>query len=607
MQQIFIDFETFFDPKDKYSLRSLTTSQYIKDERFLVQCVGIKIGAEKTKVYWYDDIEPALFAIDWDDANVVAHNNAFDAAILAFHYHIYPSFLGCTRSMSAALYVNEESHSLAATAKRLKLHSKKGDELASAAGIRLLDQKTRNSIEAYCINDVELCCEAFDIMAIYFPKNELDLIDLTLRMWTKPMLMLDSDRAKKHLDAVESKQKELVDKSGVAKTTLASNQKFAAYLESLGVDVPKKISPTTEKETFAFGKNDSEFLEMQVKHPELADVIDARLEVKSTIDQSRTKRFIEHAQVNDQFMPIPLRYWAASTGRWGGSDKLNFQNLPRGGELRKCLIAPPGFVILAADSSNIEARVLAWLAGQSDLLAEFRNGEDVYANLASQIYNHPVDKESDPTKRFVGKTATLGLGYQMGWRRFQQTLAVGALGPRVFLNDDECLKVVNTYRSSRFRIKNLWYEMQAAIDEMINPQGNFLIRGFLPVQRESIILPNNMKLRYPNLRNISEDDNFQTVFGENKINIYGGKLTENVIQALARLIIAEQMLAIDDVVTSVGGRVVMTVHDEVVSVVPKEVAEAMQQEIIEIMRTPPEWAIDLPLDAEAGFAKEYSK
>jgi len=375
---------------------------------------------------------------------------------------------------------------------------------------------------------------------------------------------------------------------------------------------PKKLSLTTGKETWALGKNDIDFQKLIADHPEHQAVWAGRLEAKSTIAEKRTERFIRHAEVNGGRMPVPLTYYGAHTGRFSGRDKINFQNLQRGSELRKCLIAPEGYQLVVVDSSNIEARMLAWLADQEDLLKLFRKGGDVYADMASKIYGFPVNKKDNPTERFVGKTAILGLGYGMSAAKFRTTLATGAMGPRVDMDDTMAKLIVNTYRESNNKIVALWQEMGRAIKEMIDPSCHFKIAGLLPVSDKRIKLPSGLYLRYPGLRyNISSANEYyeerqEIVYGKNT-KIYGGKLTENVVQALARIVVSDQMLEIDKACQEVGGAVVLTVHDEVVAVVPDHSVEEIFDLSVLAMRTPPAWCADLPLDAEGGYAKEYSK
>lgn len=206
----------------------------------------------------------------------------------------------------------------------------------------------------------------------------------------------------------------------------------------------------------------------------------------------------------------------------------------------------------------------------------------------------------------------LGLGYGMGWRKFQDTLAAGALGgPPVFMAEHEVQHIVNTFRTKRWAIKNYWQQADQAIVDMY--MGNTRQWGPLTIHRNCIVMPNGMALQYPGLRP-AEDDEFggwEYHNGQFHTKIYGGKLAENITQALARIVLFDQMLAVEELFAPYGGRVVMNVHDEIIAVgpdlgVPEDQNELFQQ-MLDIMRTPPKWCPDLPLDGEGGVAAEYSK
>mgnify|MGYP003324492486 CR=1 FL=1 len=611
-----VDFETYYS-KD-YSLKKLTTAEYVKDPQFYPHMMGIKIGDQPTEVVFDPEgISDKLAEIDWDDAVLVCQNTHFDGFILAEHFHTFPARYADTRSMSQALFVGERSHSLAAIADRLFDGWHKGSELADSIGVERLTGQLRSTIAAYCMNDVDLTYAAYKSMLAGMPESEMKLIDLTARMFCQPRLLLDVQRAAVSLCDIQERKKTVIKAAGVQRTILSSNPKFAEWIESNGMTVPMKLSPTNERETFALGKNDIGFQQLQQDHPEFKDVWAARLEVKSTIAEKRTERFIRHAEVNEGRMPVPLTYYGAHTGRFSGRDKINLQNLQRGSELRKCLIAPDGYQIVVVDSANIEARMLAWLAREEDVLKVFRAEGDIYADMASKIYKFEVSKDTHPTERFVGKTAVLGLGYGMSAAKFRITLAVGAMGPRVDLSEEEAKNVVNTYRESNKCIVNLWRQLDNSLTHMDEHKRAVTIRDTIIVEEGALLLPNGLRLRYPNLRKITYNDienNKQGLsrsdvgwwYGDGK-RIYGGKLTENVTQALARIVVCDQMLAIDEMLQEIGGQVVLTVHDEVVAVCPEDHAEQMYEHALTVMRTPPNWAPDLPLDAEGGFAKEYSK
>jgi DNA polymerase bacteriophage-type len=290
-------------------------------------------------------------------------------------------------------------------------------------------------------------------------------------------------------------------------------------------------------------------------------------------------------------------------------------------------------LVYVADSSNIEARMLAWLAGQDNLLEIFRSGGDVYANFASILFGRPIDKEVDKLERFIGKVCVLGLGYGMGWRKFRDTLAAGALGgDPVYFTEIEAQNAVNTYRAANAAIVDYWKQADAAIVDMY--MGNSRQWGCLTIHRNCLVMPNGMALQYPGLRPAVKEDDKGNEFtdgweyhnGKFWTKIYGGKLVENITQALSRIVLFTQMLNINKrVFVPVGGRVALNVHDEIIGVGPsygaiylgkegkKDIwrndaeASALFSRMTGEMRVPPAWCIDLPLDSEGGYAFEYSK
>jgi DNA polymerase len=324
--------------------------------------------------------------------------------------------------------------------------------------------------------------------------------------------------------------------------------------------------------------------------------------VKSTLEETRTERFIGIAKRGK--LPIPLRYYAAHTGRWGGDDKVNMQNLPRASALKFAMLAPKGHVMIDSDSSQIEARTLAWLAGQEDLVEAFEKGEDVYKIMASKIYNKP---EADITKdeRFVGKTTILGCGYGMGAAKFKKQLKTFG----VEISEEEAQSIIDTYRTSYPAIPKLWRKAGAILETIIGNLTEKFGRDDLLVAEgtKGILLPNGLYLRYPNLRTSKDEDGkpeyvYDTKKGKTTVpnRIYGGKVVENVCQALARIIIGEQMLLI-----AKKYKVVMTVHDAIGCVVPESDVDVALENIQMFMRVRPDWALELPLNCEAGAGKSY--
>jgi DNA polymerase len=534
---------------------------------------------------------------------VVAHNAMFDMAILNWQFGISPRAIVDTLSMARAIHGTEVGGSLAKLADHYGI-GQKGDEVFKMEGKRRLDisPADMDRYGDYCINDVVLTLALFEKMVGNFPMAELKLIDLTIRMFSEPTLILDAQVLRDHLDEVQFKKQTLL-KTGLNKEDLMSNDKFAGLLEAYGVKPPRKISPTTGKETWAFAKTDESFKALlEHENEDVQLLASARLGIKSTIEETRTERFIDIADRG--LLPIPLRYYAAHTGRWGGDDKVNLQNLPRGSKLKYAIKAPSGYVVIDSDSSQIEARTLAWLAEQNDLVDAFEKGEDVYKIMASSIYNKDITQITKD-ERFVGKTTILGSGYGMGGKKFQAQLK----NFNVEIAESEAIRIVSVYRETYEWIPVLWQKAHRALDAILNDQAMDLGRGgVLKVEgKKGIRLPNGLYMKYPNLRQVENEQGkleyvYDTKKGKATIpnRIYGGKVVENVCQALARIIIGYQMLII-----AKKYKVVMTVHDAIAVVVPEAEKETAQEFVEMCMRLRPDWALELPLNCESGVGASY--
>lgn len=604
MKLITIDFETFYD--QDFSLSKITTEEYIRSSQFEVIGVGVKVDNEPTQ--WASgprkELGQWLKQFPFAESMVLAHNTMFDGAILKWHFGIDAKIWADTLCMGRAIHGVEVGGSLKALAERYQVGAK-GDEVIHAKGKRRLDfsDEELSRYGDYCLNDVDITYNLFGLMAPSFPRDELRLIDLTLRMFIDPVLEVDEDLMREHLRDIQLAKQELLDNTGAEKAELLSNPKFAALLKEFGVIPPTKISPTTGKETLALAKNDEEFKAL-AEHPDVRvqALVAARLGTKSTLEETRTERFLEISSRGA--LPIPLRYYAAHTGRWGGDDKINMQNLPsrgeHGGKIKRGILAPEGYVMIDSDSSQIEARTLAWLAGQDDLLTAFTNGEDVYKIMASAIYNKPVE-DVTKSERFVGKTTILGAGYGMGAAKFQSALKT--TGVEITL--DEARHIINVYRATNDKIVGLWSQAQATLKGMVNGEETQLGReGVLRVFNTSIKLPSGLMMRYDELKVEPGEKGPSFMYRTRKgfTYIYGGKVIENVCQAVARCIIGEQMLRI-----AKRYRVVMTVHDAIACIAPEAQAQEAMAYVMECMRWTPTWAEGLPLNCEAGFSRRYGE
>ena len=572
--------------------------------------IGVAAQVDDGVPVWFsgtkEQIQGFLDGLDLQNNMVVAHNSAFDVAILSWQFNIKPKAIVDTLSMARAIHGTEVGGSLAKLAEYYGA-GVKGTEVIQAIGKRRIDfdAQSLSSYGQYCVNDVALTYDIFNKMSVGFPAVEFRLIDLTIRMFTEPSLMLDKQVLEDHLDDVKTKKEKLLATISLDRKELMSNDKFAQHLENLGVVPPRKISATTGKETWAFAKTDEEFKDLLNHDNEIVQaLVAARLGTKSTLEETRTERFIGVAERGA--LPIPLRYYAAHTGRWGGDDKVNLQNLPRGSKLKNAIIAPEGYIMIDADSSQIEARTLAWLAEQNDLVDAFDRGEDVYKIMASSIYGKSVN-DINKDERFMGKTTILGAGYGMGSVKFQAQLKTS----NVDLSAEETKRIIDVYRNTYEWIPLLWRQAGVALEAILNDQTAPLGRtGVLVVEgRKGIRLPNNMYIKYPNLRkrtgeNGKDEYVYDTKKGKSTVpnRIYGGKVVENVCQALARIAIGEQMLQV-----AKKYKVVMTVHDAIACIVPEAEVTTAVEYVEMCMRMRPKWGMELPLNCESGFGKSYGE
>jgi DNA polymerase I-like protein with 3'-5' exonuclease and polymerase domains len=601
---ITVDFETYYDRK--FSLSKLTTEEYIRDPRFEVIGVAVKVNNEAAE--WasgtHEEIKGFLQTFNWSEAMFLAHNTMFDGAIAHWLFGVSPRAYTDTLCIARAVDGVEVGASLRVLAERYSL-GVKGNEVLDALGKHRADftPEELSRYGDYCINDAELTHDLFKVFIPTFPKGELKLIDLTLRMFIEPTLDLDLGLLEQHLIETRDHKDELLNDANVNKKDLMSNPKFAKLLEGLGVEPPMKVSPTTGKETFAFAKTDEGFKAL-LDHENLAVqiLIAARLGNKSTLEETRTQRFIDISKRG--LLPVPVKYYAAHTGRWGGDDKINLQNLPSRGpagkKLKRSIIAPKGYSLIEADSAQIEARVLAWLAEQDNLVDAFAEGEDVYKQMASRIYG-VSEEDVTAQQRFVGKTTILGAGYGMGAVRFKEQLKTYGTD----MAEDEARRVINIYREANGAIYSLWKAAQNTLVYLARGDAlSFGRNNLLTVNQDKVAveLPSGLLLRYTDLQGDQTargvDYHYKTRKGRTRI--YGGKVIENVCQALARCIIGYQMSEV-----ARRYKVVLTVHDSVVCCVPDdEVAEARSY-IESCMRKVPDWAVNLPIDCESGVGKSY--
>lgn len=661
---ITIDIETYYDKE--YSLSKLTTEQYINDARFEIIGMSVKINNMPAAWVSYSTLDEYATMLKQFEGNAFcAHNTLFDGAICEWRLGIRPKFWFDTLSMARPKHNANVGCSLKKLADFYQI-GEKGTEVILACGKRRADfsrQELRQYGE-YCKNDTELCHKLLNILGVGFPMSELKLIDQTLRMYLRPRLMLDIVTIEKELGLEVVRRASLMDRlGGVTEKQLQSSAQFAALLEELGVEPPTKLSPKTGKLGWAFAKSDADFVALlDSENQDVALLCEARLGIKSTQRQTRAERFKGIYHRMDGYLPVPLGYYMAHPGRFGGIDKINLQNLqrtkkndPNAGLLRQAIVAPEGEIIAVADLSQIEARLLVWQAGQNDKVYAFKQKRDVYSEQASVIYGRKVDRKNNPDDfipGFIGKSTILGCGYGLGAPKFSGMIYVGMLGEAGIkfdqefadalsvdtesfmyrvrhneqmserylekhparLSEDEWLchcavgaKIIESFRQSNAQIVAYWKTAGYALAMMLagehfefgGPNNNLLY-----TEKNAIVLPNGMRLLYTGLE---RDDEGSFSFLRRKegriqrVRTYGGSVVENCTQALARIVVTDNMASC----AKIGLPTVLQVHDEIVTVVKEELGKASLDKMINIMRIPPAWAEGLPLDAEGGIGYRY--
>lgn len=467
-----IDFETYFD--ENYTLKKLSTSEYVRDLRFKAQMMGIRIGHGKTRVIPPKRIKAELAKINWATHSLLCHNTQFDGFILSHHFGVHPTYLYDSLSMARGLHSNDIGAGLDEVSIYYGGQGKIDGVLEKTKGVRDWSEALTEEVAVYCANDVDEMMRIFKAMLPKMPADEMDLIDIITRMFTSPVLKIDRPRVQAELKRELDRRKVLFtsvlnprlyddDKTVlknkaeraligadrdtlIVKRVIGSSDKFADLLRAEDIEPPAKISPAwikkpkdlrddESKYVYAFAKDDTKFITLPDQTDawgfdpnDLADVpliaakqarlqllVDVRIAVKSTTNITRAQRFLT-ASDNGWSLPCGYAYYRAHTGRLGGNNQMNMQNLTRGGELRLSILAPPGHQIVVNDSGQIEARVNAWLWDQQDLLKAFKNADnwdkkkgvargadrDAYCQFADLIYEREITT-LDKVERFVGK------------------------------------------------------------------------------------------------------------------------------------------------------------------------------------------------------------
>lgn len=651
---IVLDFETYFDTD--YTLSKLSTVEYVADDRFELTGMGYQTlgdGSGVLNFLWPDDVAMFLKTIDFKNTTVVVQNGKFDCLVLQERFEVTSPYVVDVVDLDR-MWDARAKHGLKHLAERWNAPSLKGDTM-EFAGTRWadMDDVLRSRLREYCLNDVTLESWLFQKLmplVVSRPEIELPVANQTLQMFLKPTFEIDMDLGRKIVDGMQAEMQRPIDKLAemgltitdpyrkfknpdpkprpVTREDVGSDKSFIALVEACGGSVPMK--PGKNKLIPALAKDDEGNRELlSHPNPQVRALAEARQAIQSwPLHYAKVAGILAQAKCRGGRIGAPLKYYGAHTGRWSGSESINVQNLGgrgRGGkgthkliqQVRNILRAPKGYLLGVNDYSKVEAVGLAWQAGQDDLTKAFRTGADAYSDLATSLFGFPVRKpgKHDPEcvkKRLeicrgFGKDAILGAGYGMGANKFYE---------RCYTNDDLRPKfddgtfgfefiehVIGTYRTKYSKIPEYWgllekswrWSTKYAETVVLKKQNlEFSNDGSATFIR----LPSGRTLRYPHAA-VSRDNRLRYHWGD----LWGGTLTENVVQALCRDLIAEAILRLGDN----GFTVILTVHDEIVCLLEEATAEARLKEMGEIMCELPAWAGGFPLSVEGYVSEFYRK
>lgn len=627
---LFADYETYWG--DDYTLRKMTPAEYILDPRFSAHGMAYQIGEHGVTRWVPRDKLPAFFETlrRYENAiTMITYNALFDMCVTAWRYNFVPGLMVDVLGMARAEYgMKYKRLGLGAMAENLELPvGLKGDAVHKVKNMSLDDIHRAGLYQElvdYAIQDVRLMVGVYRDIMPKFPLREVGIMDLVLRCAVQPQFRFNKPLLERHLAETKERKAALLDACGLSYDAdgrcpdLMSAARFTKLLEDHGITVEMKTTQTG-RQAPAVAKTD-DFMASLLEHEDetVAALAAARLGHKSTLEETRTQRFITIANLPSATgyvggcAPMPLRYGAAHTHRLGGDWSLNVQNLPRKSNLRKS-IEPlkDDEEVVSADESQVEARVSAWFAGEKTLLQEFADNLDPYGRLGAAIFSLPTLPKKEfsalyPVERFIGKTGILGLGYGAGAEKFWTMVHSSArtqLGRVVEFSPEKSQDTVGIYRQRYHRLPAMWRKLQT--------DGMGALTGAMPrltiapivIMHGVIWGPTGQRMHYPDLKFDQAEQEWTYQAGNMRSKIYGAKMLENIVQWLARIIVMEAALRLN----AQGLRFALQAHDELVFVVKKvHVPEAKKLIYAEMTRRP-SWGEDIPLDAEVHSGPNYAE
>lgn len=651
-----LDFESYYD--QDYSLKEMSIVEYVTDERFELTGLGIKINDGASvfvpgpQVPWAVARLQKKFGKALHNVTVVAKNTKFDILILAERFGIYPPYVIDIEDLSR-YYDSRMKQDLKSLAKLFKLPAK-GDT-SQFKGQHCADIDWA-AMKKYCLGDIDIESQLLRILLpmIDNPEVELPLMQHTLNLYLKPTFDLDMKMAKdiafdmgvelgNNLEQIPWILEYATKKKKTIEEILRARSIFPKILQDVlpeGEVVPMKQG---KKEMIpALAKDDVGFqLLLAHSNDKVRLLCKAKAACTSwSSHQAKVNSLIIQTECFGDGMHIPLKFYGCHTGRWSGTQKWNPLNLggkgnrktgeqhhPLISKVRNTLLAPDGKLLAIPDSCQIEARLVAWIAGQNDLVEDFRTGGDPYSRLAAKVFGEKVWNPTEEElltpegkildiRRGFGKDTILGAGFGLGTNTsYQDCLKNKDLRPLYDSGEydwDFNDKLIKTYRSDYSMIPKFWKTVEKCF-RWVTKYPHEVMVYHIPGRHEDspptltfwkegtttiIQLPSGRRLFY---RHATVDPKGQIKYIHG--HLWGGSITENIIQSICRDLLGGWLLECE------RQRIPIILHtyDELVGCVPKHRAEEALAKMIEIMRTGPDWAVGLPLDAEGGLSACFKK
>ena len=653
---LLLDFESYFD--SDYHLgkgkNALSIVEYVTDPRFAFTGLGVQFNDNAPRFisgpyvpYMIRRLQEK-FGKALHNCTVVAKNNKFDCLILVEKFGIYPPYTIDIEDLSR-YYDSRMKQGLKDLCKLFKLPAKGDTKQFKGLYWETMSPEQRLAMKEYCLGDIKNEKSLLEILLPMLdnPGSELDLARHTLNLYLKPILNLDVEQAQQiavEMDIALSKDLSkvawILRYRTKAKPNIPKIMRAKKIFPSILLDVlPKgEVVPMKQGKNEmipATAQNDVAFQYLLAhKDEKVRNLCRAKAACSSwPLHQSKVRRMIAQTNCSGGLIRMPLKYYGAHTGRWSGTGGWNPMNLggkgrgrpihPLIAQVRGTLMAPDGYTLIIVDSAQIEARELAWVAHQDDLLKGFADGEDIYSEFASDLFQAKVWKPTEEEKktpkgqtadirRGFGKDGILGFGFGLGgdtlYDRCRSNDNLRPLFDSGEYDKAFCHRLIKALRTKYYKIPEFWTEIAKCFrwpTKYPKERTTYKISEHASLQffrqgtTTKMQLPSGRVMNYRFATVSPKDNSIKYLHG----HLWGGSITENLIQAMCRCLLGYWLLKCEDI----GIPIVLHSYDELIGCVPVETAERDLQTMSDIMLQGPAWAKGLPLGIDAKISERFCK